>query len=541
MAADDSSHMKKVGFYPGQKPGRTEFNDLQQGAYDAFRRVQGRFLSHSARPMTPVSYSLGSGAFTASLLDNAGIDNTGLAVDWESTTLVDCSASDSGSYVGSTAPSASNKRYIVIAAAHTEEETNLKTGKGGVFAYDIDSTTVFKVYATTSSYATADDWFDNAGLKATFAEAVAAGHVPVLILERWDGTTEFAATHAHQCDGIYEVGPETDRDVLFDFLSRAMSSFVSGSISLVANAVSGQPGSVTVTGSGADAYFGVDALGDGTFRRARPIKVALPDDTVVFDGYAQHILRAKINHETEEVSYYFGTMSTSPSAAGPAIYPGNGLGVQGFYQGSQSDTNLGFLPTLDDLPIAIVTCSTPGVAPSVTAVYPDTPFAALDAMLTSTSYRPSLTMRNLRVDDTVYAANVDATGGVTVAGALTNDMVPIAAGMLTRIGGVWDWIDSGNGYSGAFEGTVTTNSDTTMLLDLELTLAYDLVDQNRAMIMCEYSPVSNTQAAALMGVPFRWIGTDGGGNADTVHIEQNWSSLGSANADRIMVVVYAIN
>lgn len=545
MAASDSSHMKKYGFYKGQKPGRTEFNELQQGAYDAFQRVQTRFISELARPLKPLSYSLGTGAFTVQLLNNAGIDNTGISIDWESTTsAIDCTASDTGSYQGTTAPSAGNKRYILIAGRHVEVEDEFETGTGGSFATELDSTTTFRIYATTSSYATSDTWYDNAGLKATFDEAVAAGDVPLLVLERWDGTTEFASTHAFRVDGIFEDGPVADRDLAREFESESWVGFVEGAPILTPNAIGGQPGSVTVAGSGAYLYFAVPALGDGHFRRARIVKVAVPDETITLTATTtEYILRAKYNAETDEVELYFGTMAAGTFPNGPG-------GFQGPFQGVQDAANLGFPPTPNDIPLALVTTGSAGAAPTVeTSIQPTNPLFLVGLLYGATAayngQRPNVTANDIDVEgDATITGTLDVNGTLDLAGAAVTGkgggLVPVATGHLLRNAGTWDWQGTGTAFAGLFEGTVTTGTDSTALTALALDLTADLGDIQQVVVMAEYSPVDSTQAGNQSGQMYRFVNGDGGGTADTVHVQQHWSAGGAANGDSIHVVVYQL-
>lgn len=352
-AASNNSHMRRVRFYEGKIPVEVHFDDLQDPAYDALKRVQTTYVSENGRPLAAQNYTINA-SFVLALDPNAAIDNTGLSIDWPSVTNVDCSSSTAGSYVGTTTPGAGQKKYILVAAKHeiAEGTPEVSPKNGLTYQYDKSSTVTFEVYALSADAALADDWFANSALASLFDDAVTDGAVPLLICERRDGTTTFTSDDIHEITKtVWAQGsPEADRDHNLYLMSEMFGAIAPDGIVKTPSAVVGQPGRLTITGGDA-VLFALEALGssslEGKYKSWKVVETTIPATVLDFASLSTtYIVRAKIDVETETVEVYHGTMTTD--------YPNEPVAGQ-FGRGSDGGTALGFIRTGVDIPIAIVT------------------------------------------------------------------------------------------------------------------------------------------------------------------------------------------
>lgn len=352
MAASDSSHMKKYDFYNRLIPTPEQFQDLQNGAYDAFKRLQARFITSSARLVKAPAASIGAG-FSVGILENAGIDRNGLAVDWETTLVFDATQSTHGSYIGPTAP-ASGSRFIILAVAHKEVEADFRTSlDGNTYPYEYQSTTEARVYALSSDTAV-PVWTTNAGLSALWDAVVADDAIPVMICERRNGTTNFAASDLHPAYNTVSSSEDIasaleELDIIF---SRNLMAFIdndTGLAAIVASAVPGGYGRVVVTG-GEEIVFFVPALSAEKYRSARPVRVTLPAATFNLTQTQVSVIRAKIDTTTLAVTVYLA--GTEPSTIADHLYENAEYYPGPFSVGDV--THGGHARTTIDIPVAVV-------------------------------------------------------------------------------------------------------------------------------------------------------------------------------------------
>lgn len=368
MASDTKVHMGRVRFYEGLRPNESRFADLQNNAYDAIKRVQQRFLGGGASffaLLAPLAYSIAAG-FVVNVTNNAGIAPSGLSVDWETTQVFTATSATHGSYIGTTAPAAAQKRYIVLAVAHTVNETTPEVSEktGLTYNYDLQSKVQLRVYALSADVALADDWKVNATLATLFDTIVAADCIPLAICERRDGTTTFDAGDIHAIEHVLAPAgtPLKELQALREFMGRGFLGFVlndAGTVAGAGEAVPGTPGRINVTG-GESVLLGLSTLGtSGKYRPFTIRKATVPVTSISFGALnTEYTVRMKLDPVTGAASVYAGTGEWPNDS-----YPGP------FTTGTSGGSNQGFSRTALDIPLfKVVTGASNGDLPTVTAI-----------------------------------------------------------------------------------------------------------------------------------------------------------------------------
>ena len=360
MAASDSSHHKRFQGYHGLRINPAEWADVQQGSYDAATRMQRRFVSPLARVGQVAGHSL-LGDFVVSVSPNFGLDPNGLGVDWESALSFDAKTATHGIAVGDTTPNPAEKSYVILAVANLDVPDDPRTDSfGAEVFYELKSTTQARVYQLVVGFPLADVWYLNPVLEASLLAVVADDATPFMILERRDGTSDFAAGDVHPVENVmYEAGdPQEERDEVREVLGFSLFPTVlneTGTAAAVGVAVPAAPGQVSVTG-GERVLISVRELGpSGGFRRLRARVVTIPATVLDLDAAStSYVARMKLDLETGEPDVYFGEGSFALDS-----YPGH-FGFSG-----QGDAAVGYRRTLVDMPLFTVTTGALGDAPVV--------------------------------------------------------------------------------------------------------------------------------------------------------------------------------
>jgi len=291
---ENNSNFARKRFFLKLKPVEQEFDDIQQGAKVAIERIQGRFVSSEARTLWTPEWTLGSN-WVVNVNANAALDINGRSTDWDAPVAVDCSSAThatANTSTGDTTPGAGKRKFIVIAAAHTEVDADPVTTIYGVKYYSINSTTVLRVYCSTADFdPVMDDWFSSAAMATIFDEIVDDGAVPVLVCHRDDGDSAFGS------DDIWAVEREIctnepdfaqELELLRRIVGHRMKPIVLNETGIVAgtpSAVGGSGGRLTLPG-GEEIVLGIGDLGPSgdseKYRRRGFRKVTVPASVIDF-------------------------------------------------------------------------------------------------------------------------------------------------------------------------------------------------------------------------------------------------------------------
>jgi len=361
--ADDSSHLRRVRFYRGLVPGPEEFADLQDGAYEAVRRVQARLVSSVGRPAHRPVVTVGA-FFAVTVASNSGVTSDGLGVDWESALSFDARNATHGTSAGSTAPASLMKRLIIIAAGHVTREVDERTDSDGLTTrYVVGSGTEARVYALASDVDTLDTWHSVSALADLLQVVYDDGGVPLAVLERRSGTSTFSAGDVHPFDRVlYTSGlPEDELEDVREIVGRSQLATLIGdsaSVVAVAVAVPTQPGGVQLVG-GEQVAISTRRLGaDGEFRRVKVVRVTIPATSLsLADPNTSYVVRMRLQEETGQPEVYIGE-GTYPSDP----YPGH------FATGTPGGTGQGFRRTCIDMPLLAVQSGALSTTPTVEAI-----------------------------------------------------------------------------------------------------------------------------------------------------------------------------
>lgn len=400
-----NAHLRRRYFYNGLIPGPSDFMDFQNDNYEALKRILGRMVTDVSRILKPSTFTL-PGDYVVNVGSNAGVSGSGVKVDWDSTISFDAKQSTHGSIIGSTAPAAGQKSYIVIAVKETTTNADVRTDKfGATVYYDKQSTTQLRVYAFSTSIALADEWVVNDALGTYVADTVITADeaVPIAILERRDGTSDFASSDVHEIERFISVSGSMSSE--FDDLRLDLGHTLLGTILNTTGTVAhssipviGAPGRVVIPG-GESWAMSAKQIGPPTYRwrRLRRLKGTIPVTSIDFPAEStDYTVRAKLNAITGKIEIYYGLTGTGPAL--PASNP--------FIAGTQDMANANFWRTCVDIPLLRVVTGLNGSSPGVVP-YPNhgmvetSMLVSLIAGFTTGTINP--TFNNVTIDGTLTA------------------------------------------------------------------------------------------------------------------------------------------
>lgn len=303
----------------------------------------------------------------------------GKLIGWNASEQIDCSIADQGTSQGPTAAAlVGTKRYVVVAGRHVWLDEDPDTDDDGNPVYFTrKSSCEFGVWMS-ADVALADVWYNSVTLRNLIAAIIADNQIPIALGIREYGATVLDQDHLfeiYRTSQVHEYRREHAKQTMAELVATGFACPMilnsAGTAAISGQAVSGQPGTVTLAGGelcafALDGEAGAQNLYAADNHKRRVIVRPLPLNEVLtlLAANTTYIVRAKVDPQTLQISVYFGT-GDYPNDEAAGWNPGNSGA------GSQGGTNLGYLNTWRDMAIAIVQTGALGDVPTVTQIRND--------------------------------------------------------------------------------------------------------------------------------------------------------------------------
>lgn len=408
----NNAHLEKRSiWYKGLIPTRNDMLDVWNAISEAIQRDHNRLINGAGCPLkTPVITLPGS--FAVNVAAGGAITPTGYSLDWITALSFDASQASHGATLGVPSIGSGEKRYIVCAAAHVFTDNTAATDKDGNTVYVKSLSQVeLRTYMVAANVAAADTWSTNAALTALIATIRAADAVPLVICEKYNGTTDYSSSQVHAFDRVVaaagSLGVEAEemrRFVAWNSAGKVLGA--SGTIASSAVTTPGQPGGVTLTGGEELALALLPRGTSDLYRRLQIRSATVPNTTITLGATStRYIIRAKFDEEGA-LSIYTTTTTVS--------YPDLSQTPGPLATSSEGSGSGAFLSTCADIALLEVLTGAAGSTPTITAIN-NHALAAIN-YLTEEAFLNGGALTATTGD---FSSNVQIDGALTVDGSVT--------------------------------------------------------------------------------------------------------------------------